>query len=206
MTSEGLHIQGSASVEIAQAGPERLSKLAPLFGRAFVREPMMCWPMGEHGDVVERFAQCFGDFLEEVLPSGIVWEALDAQGAAVWVPPDLFQAWDEHPWNQERIGALTDDGGGRYAAFWEWVDSHSPADPLWQLDSIAVEPAVQGRGLGTALIEGGLARARAGGVGAFLSTGTPGNVRIYGHCGFRVIEDIDAPDGGPHIWFMRWDP
>jgi hypothetical protein len=56
------------------------------------------------------------------------------------------------------------------------------------------------------LIATGLARARADGVGAFLSTGTPRNVAIYGRCGFRVVEDIDAPSGGPHVWFMRWDP
>ncbi len=29
---------------------------------------------------------------------------------------------------------------------------------------------------------------------------------IYERSGFRVVEDVDAPDGGPHIWFMRWDP
>ncbi len=42
------------------------------------------------------------------------------------------------------ISALTDDGGRRYDAFWDWVDSHSPDEPLLQLDSIAVEPARQG--------------------------------------------------------------
>jgi predicted N-acetyltransferase YhbS len=77
---------------------------------------------------------------------------------------------------------------------------------MWLLDSIAVVPEAQGRGLGRALIETGLARARADGTGAFLSTGTPRNVSIYGRCGFRVVEDVDAPEGGPHIWFMRWDP
>jgi hypothetical protein len=56
------------------------------------------------------------------------------------------------------------------------------------------------------LIAAGLAQARKVGVGACLSTGTPHNVSIYERCGFRVVEDIDAPDGGPHIWFMRWDP
>ncbi len=23
---------------------------------------------------------------------------------------------------------------------------------------------------------------------------------------FHVVEHLDAPLGGPHIWFMRWDP
>lgn len=86
------------------------------------------------------------------------------------------------------------------------VDSHGPEEPLWQLDSIAVEPAAQGHGFGAALIAAGLTYARADGVGAFLSTGTPRNVSIYGRCGFRVVEHLDAPGGGPHIWFMRWDP
>jgi hypothetical protein len=51
----------------------------------------------------------------------------------------------------------------------------------------------------------GQARAQADGVGAFLSTGTARNVSIYERRGFRVVEDLDAPGGGPHIWFMRWD-
>jgi GNAT superfamily N-acetyltransferase len=194
-------------IEVTRATPDRLPALAPVFGRAFVDEPMMRWPMGEHGDLVARFTSCFAYFLEEVMGLGLVSEAGNADGAAVWVPPERRSlAWQEHPWNQPRINALTDDGGLRYDAFWDWVDSRSPAEPLWQLDSIAVEPAAQGRGFGAALIAAGLRQAAADGTGAFLSTGTPRNVSIYGRCGFRVVEALDAPGGGPHIWFMRWDP
>jgi GNAT superfamily N-acetyltransferase len=167
---------------------------------------MMRWPMGEQGDLVERFTRCFAYALEGLLGLGMVWEAGAAQGAAVWIPPGRLEAGEEHPWDQPGISALTDDGGRRYHAFWNWVESRTPQEPLWQLDSIAVEPAVQGRGIGGALIAAGLARARADGVGAFLSTGTARNVSIYGRSGFRVVEDLDAPGGGPHIWFMRSGP
>jgi GNAT superfamily N-acetyltransferase len=193
-------------IKVARASPDRLSALAPVFGRAFVNEPMMRWPMGERGDVVERFTRCFGYVLEALLGLGFVWEAGDAVGAAFWMPPDASGAWAEHPWSQPRISALTDDGGHRYEAFWDWVDSRSPAEPLWLLDSIAVAPEAQGRGYGKALIAAGQALARADRVAAFLSTGTPRNVSIYGRCGFRVVESLDAPGGGPHVWFMRWDP
>lgn len=162
--------------------------------------------MGEHGDLEDRFTRCFAFFLEEALELGVVWEAGIAKGAAVWVPPDRFSASDPHPWHQPRIDALTDDKGCRYHAFWDWVDARTPKEPLWQLDSIAVEPAAQGRGFGAALIAVGVARARADGMGAFLSTGTPRNLSIYERCGFRVVDDADAPSGGPHIWFMRCDP
>jgi ribosomal protein S18 acetylase RimI-like enzyme len=167
---------------------------------------MMRWPLGEHEDLVERFTRCFSYFLDEVVDLGIVWEAGPGMGGAVWIPPQLFSTWENHPWSQARIDALTDDGGRRYDSFWRWVDSNSPDEPLWQLDSIAVDPRCQGRGYGGALIAAGLARAQSDGLGAFLSTGTPRNVSIYSRSGFRVVEDLDAPGGGPHIWFMRWDP
>jgi GNAT superfamily N-acetyltransferase len=195
-------------IAVSPAGMDRLLALAPVFGRAFVNEPMMRWPMGEtqDKDLAERFTRCFAFFLEIALGLGLVWEAGTASGAAVWVPPGRFESWEDHPWNQLRIHALADDDGHRYDAFWRWIDSQSPSEPLWQLDSIAVDPRTQGRGCGTALILAGLERARADGVGAFLSTGTERNVSIYRRCGFRVVEDLDAPGKGPRIWFMRWDP
>jgi GNAT superfamily N-acetyltransferase len=167
---------------------------------------MMCWPMGSSGDLAQRFTRCFAYFLEMALPLGLIWAAGQADGLAVWVAPEHRLTWALHPWDQPQILSLADDGGVRYQTFWDWVAAHEPTEPLWQLDSIAVEPGLQGRGIGKALIEAGLARASADRTGAYLSTGTAENVAIYRHCGFRVYDEADAPDEGPHIWFMRWDP
>jgi GNAT superfamily N-acetyltransferase len=192
---------------VARAGADRLDVLASTFGRAFVNEPMMLWPMGLAGDVATSLTRCFRYFLEEALGLGVVWEVADGNGAAVWVSPAQAHAWEAaDPWSQTRIGALTDDGGRRYDAFWEWVDSRTPDEPLWLLDSIAVAPARQGQGLGSVLIATGCRQAAAAGVPAFLSTGTRRNVEIYGRSGLRVVDEADAPGGGPHIWFMRRDP
>jgi len=167
---------------------------------------MMRWPLGSDGELAERFTRCFACFLEVALPLGLVWEAQREQGAAVWIPPGQSAAWESHPWNQTRILALADDAGRRYDAFWDWVGTHDLAEPAWQLDSIAVRPELQGRGIGKTLIQAGLARARADRTAAFLSTGMAANVTIYGRCGFRVYDEADAPGGGPRVWFMRWDP
>jgi ribosomal protein S18 acetylase RimI-like enzyme len=167
---------------------------------------MMCWPMGETRDRAEQFTACFAYFLEFGLELGLVLEAGRANGAAIWIPPGGLEVWEDHPWNQPRIHALTEDGGQRYEAFWRWVDTHTPSEKLWQLDSIAVDPSMQRRGFGGALIRAGLERARTDGVGAFLSTGTEHNVSIYEKYGFRVVQSANAPDGGPLIWFMRWEP
>ena len=203
-------------VEVMPAGPERLDALAPVFGRAFVDDPMMGWTMGDLPRTPDRYTPCFSAFLQQVLPCGVVWEAGAvraagaeagrALGAAAWIPPGQFEEWAVHPWNQPRILECTDDGGRRYEAFWQWIDEHGPAEPAWLLDSIAVDPVVQGRGYGSELIADGLERARSEGLGAHLSTGTERNVAVYSRLGFRVAEALDAPDHGPHIWFMCWDP
>ena len=193
-------------VDITQAAPDRLPALALVFGRAFVTEPMMRWPLGEHGDIEERFTNAFKYFLEDLIPLGMVWEAGHAVGAATWIPPDRADAWAQAQSSDARMHALTEDGGRRYDAFWEWVESMIPDEPLWHLDSVAVKPRARGRGIGSALIEFGLERARAGGVGAFLETGNERNVPLYERLGFGVVEHEDAPGGGPHLWFMRWDP
>jgi GNAT superfamily N-acetyltransferase len=197
---------GDPGSEVTRATPGRVGALAPVFGRAFVAEPMTRWSLGGHGDAENRLTRAFACFLKQVLGLGLVWESATGRGAAVWVPPGQFQDWAVHPWSQPQITALTEDGGRRYRVFWDWVDSYHPAEPVWLLDSIAVDPAVQGRGLGAALIAVGLALARADGIGAFLSTGTARNVQIYQRCGFRVTDVADAPDGGPTIYFMRWAP
>jgi GNAT superfamily N-acetyltransferase len=196
------------AVRITKAESDRLPVLSGVFGRSFVDEPMMRWPLGEHGDVAARFAEQFGYFLEGLFEPGFVWEAGEdghALGGAIWVPPYDRDAWEAAYADDPRVNALTEDGGRRYDAFWAWVESKHPAEPLWCLDSIGVEPAAQGRGIGSALVEHGLARARADGIGVYLFTGTARNVPYYERFGFRVAEQARAPEAGPVIWFMRLD-
>jgi GNAT superfamily N-acetyltransferase len=194
-------------VDIARATPDRLSSLCSLLGHAFVDEPMLRWSLGTHGDIAQRFVQQFEAFNETLLEEGMVWEAGSATGAAVWIPADAEEVYGRaFDASRTRVAALTEDGGRRWDTFWEWVESKVPEEPLWHLDAVGVAPAWQGTGVGAALIKHGLGFARADGVGAWLETGTPRNVAYYERLGFRVVHALDAPDGGPQIWFMRWDP
>ena len=192
-------------IEIRQAERDRLPALASVLGRAFVTEPMMCWPLGPGDDIEERLVSAFEYFLEDLIGLDMVWEADAGVGASVWIPPGGAEAWAEAQLDQ-RVYALTDDGGQRWDAFWTWVESRHPEEHLWHLDSVAVEQTMQGRGIGSALIEFGLERARSAGDGVLLETGSARNVTLYERLGFHVLEDVDAPQGGPHVWFMRWDP
>jgi ribosomal protein S18 acetylase RimI-like enzyme len=127
-------------------------------------------------------------------------------GALVLIPPDRTDALEEAQLAARSVYAESEAGASRFDAFWAWVQSKEPDDPLAQLDSLAVEPRAQGRGIGSALIEFALGRAGSSGYGVFLETGSPRNVPLYERHGFRVVDEADSPGGGPRIWFMRWDP
>jgi GNAT superfamily N-acetyltransferase len=193
------------NVEITHAAPDRLSPLASVFGRAFVVEPMMRWPLCGGADIEERLTHAFELFMEDPIRLGMVWEAGDAMGALIWIPANEMDALGAA--NQAMRSVFErEDGARRFDQLWDWVESKHPEEPLALLDSVAVEPAAQGRGVGSALIQALLDQARVAGHGALLETGNPRNVPLYERYGFRVVDDADVPGGGPHIWFMRWDP
>jgi GNAT superfamily N-acetyltransferase len=191
------------TVEVRSATSERVSAIAAMLGRAFRDDPILRWPLLPTDDTTAATARFFAFLDEVVAPLGMLWEAGEAGGAALWIPPgtrleDLEEA--------SRPGIHSVTAPGKYDALWEWIESRVPREPLWFLDHIGVDPAQQGTGIGSALIEFGLERARRDGVGVFLETGTKSNVAYYERFGFRLAEEADVPDGGPHVWFMRFDP
>jgi ribosomal protein S18 acetylase RimI-like enzyme len=196
-------------MEIRRADPSRLAHIAEVIGRAFVTEPMMTWPLGGlTEDLEERCIRYHQLFLEPLMDRGMVWESADGRGALVLVAPEEADALDDA---LAHIGdssthTVTDDGGRRHDLFWEWVASKIPRVPVWHLDSVAVAPGSQGRGVGSALIEFALERAGESDTAMVLETGTQRNVPLYERLGFHVVEEADSPEGGPHVWFMRRDP
>ena len=194
------------TVDIHPAGPDRVPALAAMFGRAFVNEPMMTWPFGSDGDVAGRMELAFRLYFESIEPLGILWEAGEGVGGMVMVPDDRIAAWEVAQSDDARILAIAGVGGARYHSMWEWVIERTPGQGVWLLDALGVDPAVQGTGVGSALARHGLAMATEAGRPTFVETGTPRNVPFYEHLGFNLVDEGDAPGGGPRIWFLRHDP
>ena len=78
---------------------------------------------------------------------------------------------------------------------------HHPAEPHWYLEVLGTHPAAQGTGLGGALVEAGIARARDAGVGAYLLTSNREVISFYRRFGFGVRDEVRIP-GGPTIWSL----
>lgn len=72
----------------------------------------------------------------------------------------------------------------------------------WTLETVGVRPSGQGRGLGGALLDFGLAEARSRGASAVsLETSDPRNVALYRRHDFEVTEEHELP-GGLRLWRM----
>ena len=192
----------SASIEIAPAGPDRIDALADTLSRVFIDDPMLRWPLPDTPDVGDRLRQTFASIYRDIADQGVIWEAGDAAGFAVWIPAgaadDMF-ASDEAV--RGMLAPLTDDGGVRYETLWNWIEERVPRD-VWYLDALGVSASRQGKGIGGALIRHGLEMARADDAAAFLETAVERNVGYYERFGFRVVDEGSPAPGGPHIWFM----
>jgi GNAT superfamily N-acetyltransferase len=189
------------SVPIVRAKPDRVPVLAGLLGGAFADDPMLVWPFGAgRTDVITDFFRAFD---ERIAALGWLWEAGTGLGVAAWIPPGSDEVMMEIDRSMRPALSAAE---ARHGEMWEWIAGNFPDEPFWYLDHIAADARHRRAGAGTALIQHGLAFADRDGVPAFLETGRPENVRYYERRGFRTISDNDAPGGGPHIWFMRYDP
>lgn len=192
--------------QIRTATQEDLAVIVDTAARSLDAEAMLRWSFGEDR-FQERIRLHFAHYDGENARRGWIRLAADGAGIAVWVPPD---AREEH----ETIGPappgaeaeILGDHAERHAAFWGWVESHVPEEPLSYLSHVGVVPERQGEGLGSALMRDGLARADSQGVATWLETSKARNAAYYEGFDFRTVVDEDAPGGGPHIWFMRRDP
>jgi ribosomal protein S18 acetylase RimI-like enzyme len=83
---------------------------------------------------------------------------------------------------------------------------HHVPEPNYYLSILGVDPARQGRGIGSALMRPILERCDREDIPASLATNLERNVRLYERNGFRVVDEVPIPGTTIPTWFMRRDP
>jgi ribosomal protein S18 acetylase RimI-like enzyme len=104
-----------------------------------------------------------------------------------------------------RLGAAT----GSFLAYGRAVEqmrADVAAGAHWYLAGIGVEPAVQRRGIGSALLRPGIEAAAASGLPTVLLTNNEANLAFYESQGFVVVRQGRTPEDGPKAWAMVRTP
>lgn len=131
-------------------------------------------------------------------------------GAAIWVKPEGFPL-PVGPQLRQSAGALRAlftrpkalvDGTKYLLA----IEKVHPKEPLWYLDLLVADPAVQRRGIGTALQQPVLEKADADGLASYLETQNEENLLYYRRFGFEVGKELHPVADGPPLWTMRRQP
>jgi len=125
----------------------------------------------------------------------------DYAGAALWLPPNVHS--DEKALGEVVQGTVATSIRDELFMILEQMASYHPTDPHWYLPLIGVDPAYQGRGYGTALLDYALQTCDRDHLPAYLESTNPRNIPLYQRHGFEVLGTIQAGGSPPLVPMLR---
>ena len=165
----------------------------------FAADPFVRWLFPEPEAFLTHFPRVANFFGGRAFEQGGAYRNEDFTAAALWLPPNV------HP-DEERLAACFEETvapekhDALFATF-EQMDRYHPAEPCWHLAFIAVDPARQGKGVGSALLAESLRQCDKDGLPAYLESTNAANLSLYRRHGFEQTGVIEA-EGAPPLFPM----
>jgi ribosomal protein S18 acetylase RimI-like enzyme len=194
--------------------PSQYAEGAVVLGRAFVDDPLIkaiMPPLADADERARRFGALFGVVLRghrgdgqpvfgvmhqgRVGAAAVVEQVAQAASAAAVLLHGL-------PLLPSLLRAAGWNGMMRGMAALDTLARNRPSEPHLYLNILGVEPALQRRHFGVAILDflRNQAAARGDLAGVYLETATEANVAYYSHVGYRVIGEIYPL--GVRMWRM----
>ncbi|HLI05116.1 MAG TPA: GNAT family N-acetyltransferase [Ktedonobacteraceae bacterium] len=189
-----------------------LKQAAAVLGRAFFADPLWQYLLPDDTRRAALLPSCFRLFVRYSLRYGECYTTTNLSAVACWLSPGnttptpgrlLLVAIHGAPLN---FGWSALQRNNRVASYTEALHKQYAPDPHWYLWGLGVDPAYQGQGLGSMLIQAGLARADTRHYPCYLETMNERNVPFYQKHGFQVMSEGKAPGTELRIWSMLRKP
>jgi len=189
---------------VAQSG-----QAGEVLARAFHEDPLYVLVMPEEGKRAKVLAWLFDKVAHYARLYGQAHTTPGLEGVACWLPPGhaeltlgrlVRSGLAATPLKLGLTGSLRFNTYMNYAE--ELHQRHAPKSH-WYLWVVGVDPASQGRGIGSRLLEPVLARASADGTACYLETGVERNIPFYEKHGFRVVGEGRVPGLEVPVWALR---
>ena len=168
---------------------------------AFAADPVERWLWPKAAEYLRTFPQFVTAFGGRAFDEQTAWKLEDGSAVALWLPPNA------RPDPDPVIGILTSSvaphqHADMFAVLAQMDEAH-PTYPHWYLPWLAVDPARQGRGLGSHLLQSGLDVVDRDHLPAYLETSNPRNVPLYQQHGFEITTAAQAGDFPPITCMLR---
>jgi ribosomal protein S18 acetylase RimI-like enzyme len=187
---------------VVKAAGDDLERCVSALVLAFSNDPFVRWMFPEPEQYLTYFTAMVRIFSTTAVENGSAYLARDLRAAALWLPPGagsdrealdkLMQAGIATARKDEVFGMLGLMG-----------QSH-PDEEHWYLQFLGVDPACQGMGYGTALLEHSLKAVDDAHLPGFLVSSNARNQPLYERFGFRVTQTIQSGTS-PSVWPMYRD-
>jgi len=193
---------------VRTATADDVPRLAGALADAFVSDPVYTWMLPSSLRLTARLRALFTAELEQYgLPQGTVWTTAGCDGAVIALPPG---AW-EMPKSITLTQALmwTRAFGRRLllaARVQRAMEERHLREPHFYVRIIGVRAALQGRGVGSALMLPTLERADSAGLPTYIEASSERSAALYERLGFLHLDVVELPEGGPPVWLMRRPP
>jgi ribosomal protein S18 acetylase RimI-like enzyme len=168
--------------------PEDKARLLQTIVLGFSADPMARWASPDAAVYLDRRAEFFDAFGGAAFDHGTAFVADEGAAVATWLPPGVESDGD-------RLSAIMaeqtpESRMAEMDTLFAKMGEFHLREPHWYLPLIAADPARQGQGLGTALMEAAIARIDADGRPAYLESSNPRNIPLYERFGFERIGEI----------------
>jgi GNAT superfamily N-acetyltransferase len=194
------------SVEVRKASKRDARAMIEAMARAFYDDPVFNWLFPDPSKRLGQSRRYFAGRTRILLRQDEVYTVDGGVAAAMWARPG---EWSDPPHEVMRqFTALIPALGRRIPRALRGlreIEERHPKKPHWYLSVLGTDPARQGEGLGSALLQPILHECDRLEIPAYLETGTERNVAFYTRHGFKVTEEIRMPDGPP-MWLMWREP
>jgi GNAT superfamily N-acetyltransferase len=170
---------------------------------AFSLDPVVRWAWPDS----ERYLSYWPPFVDafggKAFEEGTAYGLEDHVAVALWLAPrvepdgEALMSLFQESMDDQRFEDIS--------AVFEQFDEHHPTYDHWYLPLMGVEPASQGRRLGSTLLQHTLDKCDRDGLPAYLEATSPRSRNLYARHGFDDVATIQA-GSSPPLWAMLREP
>ena len=191
------------------ATPDDLPGLADVLADAFAADPVYTWLLPGSRRLKPRLRTMFAAEMEQyVLPNGgTVWTTSRYDGAVAELPPGSWEM-PRSATGKEALRWLRAFGRRLPLAIRVQLamEERHLREAHFYVRVVGVRTALQGKGVGSALMQPTLHRADSAGLPTYIEASSERSAALYERLGFVHVEVLELPAGGPPVWLMRRPP
>ncbi len=189
----------SGNIDIRTATWDDEKAIAATVILAFAADPFVRWIHPDPHDFIVASERYPGLAAGPAFDSGSAHVTEDLCGVALWLPPGAKVDGNAiGEFTRPKIDPTVVDTFDRVR---EKAGGYRPAEPHWYLSLIAVDPARQGQGYATALMQHGLKICDRDEFPAYLESTNEDNLKFYERHGFTVVAEVQV-EGSPIRYSM----